>query len=941
MKKYLLILVLFIAFSAQAQIQWPAITQTTKPWTRWWWQGSAVDKKNLTAAMQQYQQAGLGGLEITPIYGVKGYESSFINFLSPQWMDLLQYTLQEANRLGLGIDMANATGWPFGGPWITPADASKNINTKIYLLNEGESLNDIIRYTQAPFYRSESKAQVDLKKMSYPVATNQNLQHYAFDQVRFEMVLKPINVIAYANHGAVIDLTRQVDDNGRLHWTAPAGTWKVYALFIGYHGKMVERAAPGGEGDVIDHFSARALHHYLKKFDAAFTGKNIQGIRSFFNDSYEVDDARGQSNWTPELLKEFQIRRGYDLIKYLPQLLGRDSSDTGRRVLADYRQTISDLLLDNFTKPWHQWAKEKNKMVRNQSHGSPANILDLYAVVDIPETEGADILRYKFATSTANITGKPLVSSETATWLNEHFQSSLGDVKQAVDKYFIGGVNHIFWHGTNYSPQNEPWPGWLFYAAVHFTPANPFWKDFHVLNQYVTRVQSFLQKGKPDNEVLLYFPFNDRIHEMGRDLLLHFDGMEGFDKTVFKSGAEWLLTKGYGFDLISDKQLTNVQNNGATLQTGGITYRTILLSGVKYLPLATLQKLVQLAEKGATIIFYQNVPTDVPGLSDLTNQQKIFTSIIHQLKFRSLTGTLAQKAPIGKGAFLLGNDLSQLLQQTSIQRETFVDEGLQYVRRKNSNGHTYFISNPTASMFANWVPVTTKEKNIVLFNPMNSEKGIAQTRIQNGKVAVWLQLEAGSSCILQTSNKVVTGNRYPYYVTTSSPIELFDKWDLHFIDGGPVLPTTVTQTILGSWTGLPGEEVKAFSGTAGYRSVFRKPKIVAEKYLLNLGSVQETAEVMLNGKSLAVLIGPSFTTVVPAALLQEENVLEIIVTNGMANRIAALDRKGVVWKKFYNTNFPARFPQNRGSDGLFTAATWLPKPSGLIGPVTLQPLQKK
>jgi hypothetical protein len=159
-------------------------------------------------------------------------------------------------------------------------------------------------------------------------------------------------------------------------------------------------------------------------------------------------------------------------------LLQRDSSETGRRVLADYRQTISDLLLDHFTIPWHQWAKTKGKMVRNQSHGSPANILDLYAAVDIPETEGADILRFKFATSAAHITGKPLASSETATWLNEHFQSSPGDVKQAVDKYFVGGVNHVFWHGTNYSPQQEAWPGWLFYAAVHFTPANTFWKDF-------------------------------------------------------------------------------------------------------------------------------------------------------------------------------------------------------------------------------------------------------------------------------------------------------------------------------------------------------------------------------------------------------------------------------------------------------------------------------
>ena len=227
-----------------------------------------------------------------------------------------------------------------------------------------------------------------------------------------------------------------------------------------------------------------------------------------------------------------------------PPAMTASESETSRRVLVDYRQTISELVLDNFTKPWQHWAAGKKKMVRNQSHGSPANILDRYAVVDIPETEGEDILRFKFATSTANIMGKPLASSETATWLNEHFQSSLGDVKQAVDKYFVGGVNHVFWHGTNYSPQNDPWPGWLFYAAVHFTPANPFWKDFGTLNNYVARCQSFLQKGKPDNDVLLYFPFNDKNAEPGRDMLHHFDGMEGFGKTVFKESAEWLLNQG-------------------------------------------------------------------------------------------------------------------------------------------------------------------------------------------------------------------------------------------------------------------------------------------------------------------------------------------------------------------------------------------------------------
>jgi hypothetical protein len=938
---FLLILAVCFIYNGQAQLAWPAITQTNKPWTRWWWEGSAVNKKDLTAAMQQYQAAGLGGLEITPIYGIKGHEAEFIDFLSPKWMEMLQHTLTEGKRLSLGIDLANATGWPFGGPWVTPTDACKEAYIKNYLLKEGEQLKEPIRFTQPAFYRSESGMKVDLKTLSYPIATNKNLQSYAFDQVRFEMELKPNTVLAYNEKGDMQDLTSKVDATGKLNWTAPAGNWKLYALFIGFHGKMVERAAPGGEGDVIDHFNAPALKHYLNRFDEAFKGKNLTCIRAFFNDSYEVDDARGQSNWTPELFREFELRRGYDLKKYIPQLFGRDSSDIGRRVLSDYRQTISDLLLDNFTKPWQQWATAKNKLIRNQSHGSPANILDLYAVVNIPETEGADILRFKFATSTANVMGKPLASSETATWLNEHFQSSLGDVKQAVDKYFVGGVNHVFWHGTNYSPQNEAWPGWLFYAAVHFTPANPFWKDFGTLNNYVARVQSFLQKGKPDNDVLLYFPYNDKNAEMGRDLLHHFDGMAGFEKTVFKSSADWLLQQGYAFDLISDKQVLGIKNNGALLQTsGGGNYKTIVLSEVKYIPIETFRKLLRSAEQGANIIFYKNIPLDVPGMTDLQKRKTELLQSIAGLLFSPVGNTSVKKAAVGKGTFLIGDDLEELLMEAKTGRETMVDRGLQYVRRATTNGHCYFISNPGKTTINQWISLKSAEKYILLYDPMHLDIGYAKTRIENGVTQVLIYLDAGESCILQTSTGSVHSESNPYHIVTATPETINGKWKLQFLNGGPELPPSAELNKLGSWTELGNEAVRNFSGTAQYSIHFPRPSFKSDAYQLDLGAVQETAEVILNGKKIATLIGPSFKIKISSSNIKDDNLLEIKVTNGMPNRIADLERRGVVWKKFYNTNFPSRLPVNRGPDGIFTAAKWQPKESGLLGPVTIQPLQE-
>jgi hypothetical protein len=865
-----------------AQVKWPVITRQTKPWTRWWWQGSAVDKTNLTAAMQQYQQAGLGGLEITPIYGVKGAEDKFIDFLSPKWVEMFQYTLSEAKRLNLGIDMATGTGWPFGGPWVEDKDASKYVAYKMYSLNGGEMLKDTIQYRQESFVRTANGKPLRVDQVLNPISANKNLQEMALDQVRFDVLLPLQLVMAYDEKGKTIDITAKVV-NGKLNWTVPPGKWKLIALFEGLHGKMVERAAPGGEGRAIDHFSDQALKNYLSKFDKAFAGKNISGLRSFFNDSYEVDDARGQSNWTPNFFNEFKKRRGYDLKNELPALFATDSSDKHTRVLYDYRETISELLLEKFTQPWHQWAKAKGKLIRNQSHGSPANILDLYATIDIPETEGTNLTRFKFATSSAHVMGKPLASSESATWLNEHFLSSLGDVKLILDKYFLGGVNHIFYHGTNYSPQNEPWPGWLFYAAVHFTPVNPFWKDFNALNAYAARCQSFLQAGKPDNDVLLYFPFADRNNQPSRGgMLQHYDGMEGFDETPFKESAEKMLALGYSWDLVSDKQIQLLKFANGKIKAPGGDYETIVLSGVKYLPLPTLQKLVSLANQGATIIFHDGVPSMVPGLSDIENKQKQFDVLIRELRFIITNAAGISNAPSGRGMFLEGREIKYLLANAGVRHEMYLaDNKLKCIRRKINGGEYYFITNDGKEIFNDWVLLNTKLQHAVLFDPMMQRSGIAKTKPgDNSILDIFLQLAPGESCIVQTSTAKISGNQFPYTETSGDAITIGDDWNLKFLSGGPSLPASIQVKELGSWTMLDIAGVKEFSGTAEYSTHFKMPAVKADLWSLNLGDVKESATIILNGKKIATVIGPSYSVTIPVSELKADNVLQVIVTNG-------------------------------------------------------------
>src|SRR5690606_2312874 len=314
--------------------QWPEIQQQHKPWTRWWWQGSAVNPKDLTWMLEEYQKVGLGGVEITPIYGVKGYEDAFIDYLSPKWMDMLMHTLKESNRLGLGVDLAQASGWPFGGPWVADADASKYVAFKTYQLAAGKSLEENIEYIQQPIVRTAGE-NTTLSSLVDPITETPDLQRYAFDQVRFEKPLPLRTLMAYSDKGEIVELTDKVDRHGMLQWQAPGGNWTLYAVFEGWHGKMVERAAPGGEGYAIDHFSHQATANYLAHFDDVFRDYDIKPIRAFFNDSYEVDDAQGEANWTPGFFQAFQERRGYDLKHYLHVLFGPDTTEQKKRVLSD------------------------------------------------------------------------------------------------------------------------------------------------------------------------------------------------------------------------------------------------------------------------------------------------------------------------------------------------------------------------------------------------------------------------------------------------------------------------------------------------------------------------------------------------------------------------------------------------------------------------------
>ena len=254
--------------SAAEVTDWYPVTTENRPFVRWWWLGSAVDPEGLTYNLEEFARQGLGGVEITPIYGVKGNEANDISYLSPKWMNMLGHTIAEGKRLGLQIDMNNGTGWPFGGPEVTAAQSARKRVAESWTVSPGKKLKITVR-------PSDRKQQ--------GVATLQR--------------------IIAVNGDRRIDITSHLRRDSLLDWKAPKAKsdWKVYAIFSGRTFQKVKRAAPGGEGLVVNHYDSIAVNSYLDRFDRAFASSGIPYPDSFFNDSYEVYG----SDWADNIFEEF------------------------------------------------------------------------------------------------------------------------------------------------------------------------------------------------------------------------------------------------------------------------------------------------------------------------------------------------------------------------------------------------------------------------------------------------------------------------------------------------------------------------------------------------------------------------------------------------------------------------------------------------------------
>lgn len=854
---------------------------------RWWWFGPAVTHTEIDRELHVMKYAGIGGVEIQPVYPVelddpeKGIKN--LPYLSPAFFSAVHDAVDIAQSLGLRVDVTLGSGWPYGGPQTKVGDAAGRLRVEQVNVPEGTR--------------------------SVPVPAMENGETLIAAFLGGEQLQS-------VNHGRV---------------DIPAGLMgsDLLSFFIASRtGQQVKRAAVGAEGFVLDHYSRAAIEDHLQTVaEPLLKAFGDHPPYAVFSDSLEVYG----SDWTRNFLSEFQTRRGYDLTPFLPALVSDIGTNT-RAIRHDWAKTLTELAEDDYLKPIREWAHAHHTLFRSQTYGEPPVILSSNQFVDLPEGEhGPDWRRFsavRWASSACHLYGRRVTSTETWTWLHSpSFRATPLDLKAEADRHFLEGSNQLVGHGWPYSPPGEPEPGWRFYAAAALNEHNPWFEVMPDIARYLQRVSFLLRQGEPANDVAVYVPTDDAWARLQPG---HVAVDEMTDTLLGPVLIPAILNSGYNFDFIDDR----------AMNTAGVPYKALILPGVERIPLATLQKIQTFVRSGGVVIATRSLPSLGIGLLEEESQTASINQLSHEL-FESGVKN-ARFVPADQD---VAGALKELL-SPDFATDTEAAPSIGFVHRKLPETDFYFVVNASNRPVTTTASVRVNGRGAEWWNPSDGHTESAPAQIANGRTQVALNLAPYESKILvfAGTSRPATSTASLQNASGSQSMDISSDWNVTFARTGQ----TIAMQHLHSWA--DDESTRFYSGHAVYEKVVdvsanflnNAQKVIlafapgtpvepAPGQLLGMhalldGPIREAAVVVVNGQRAGSVWHPPYELDLASYLHAGQNQLRITVGNLAINEMSG--RAEPVYT-LLNLRYGERFvPQDM--KGL------RPLPSGMLGAVTLR-----
>ena len=864
-----------------------------RPLMRWWWFGPSVQKPELEKELETMRGAGIGGVEIQPVYALSlddpQTHGPIQPYLSSVFLEDVRFANATARSLGLRVDITLGSGWPYGGPDTTLAEAAGRL-----------------RVAYEPI-TGKSVPMPELQEGDHLIA--------AFAVAGTERDFDP----AKAQR---IDLTSL---------TVPPGEGQRTAVFfIASHTfQTVKRAAVGAEGYVLDHFSRAAIDehiaHVATPLVAAF---GSQPPTSVFSDSLEVYG----SDWTANLPAEFLARRGYDLLPHLPELLNGGTAEA-EAIRHDWGETLSDLIRENYLAPFTEFAQAHHTLFRSQTYGEPAVTLADEAVPSLPEGEGPQWNSFSFtrwASSASHLYGRNVTSAETWTWLHSPaFRATPLDMKAEADRMFLLGINQLVGHGYPYSPSEAGEPGWAFYAAGAFNSHNPWFPVMPDVMRYLQRVSWLLRQGKPANDVAVLLPEDDAQAAFTPG---HVSVTDEMKKRITPALMSAILDAGYNVDYIDARTINHLD---------AIPYPILVLPPTSRIPLDSYEKIAHYAASGGKVIAIGQLPSQAPGLMDQPQTPKV----------QALTDQLF-RSPGHRGIAIAA--IEELGKQLRVALPPDLDcdcssSGLGFLHRRLADSDIYFAVNTSNMPLKGSLAFRSSHPVLQAWDP-DSARILATATLQSGaRTPVQFAPYESRVFVLQDraapAEEHADATRSPNQNAANHTVtDISDGWEIRF----PGESAGTTSNSLQSWTEMPGRQ--NFSGEAVYTRSFSlaQPPAPSRHLFLNFGAgtptedhrppnasgmhalldppIREAAIVFINGARAGVLWHPPYRIDVAPFVQQGNNRIEVRVYNTAINELAGQPRRD--YSALY-AKYGKRFePQDM--DHL------KPVPSGLFGPIHLE-----
>jgi len=874
-----------------------------KPFTRWWWFGTA-SRAEIRREMEGMALAGFGGVEIQTIYSalpghpVEGYHD--MAWLGDEWLDMVACAVDVGKELGLQVDLTFGNGWPFGGPHVDPLHASCRLACHSAPLTSGEQIEiPLAELVDVP------------SKLVGIIAGRVTADKQILENVNLQKFVKE-NVLA---------------------WLVPAGDWTLFWFYHEPTGQMVKRAAPAGEGLVMDHLSREAFAIHARRIDgrlkARFGPRLGDHFGAFFCDSWEVFG----ENWTPKFAASFKERMGYEITDYLPELeitgpLGHGSGEYGRLVNYDYIKHHADLIIEEFFQQFADYCHVSGVDCRVQPYMAPTDLLRAYGLLDVLEIEGFGqagvnspyykTLDPRLASSGAHVYGKSIVSCESFTWLKEHFTATIDDVKNEADQIVICGVNRIIYQGYAFSPPAAGVPGWQFYASIELNHNNSWWHLAGEVNGYIARNAFLSRQGHAVAMFAVYLPMHDEWmgnKDIRRDLKIE------------------LRESGHlsDYDYVNDERLLNAARViGKQLIIGNMKYNALVFYKTRYLPAAVACKVASLANEGLTVLCIEPLPAGVPGLKAILDKD-------HEVA-QPAFDTIRDRAIVIPSVAKICQELERIGVQWDFvaSNPDGTPASLQYLHRECEIANLYFIVNPSnVSVQAHitvpatgalefWVP-DTGERLPVQATVDAHEMTLVHSRFK-AKESRWLVV-LKSAAILPAFPPVE--ELISKELTVSEPWEIIFKHPANMFPVEEERQETVTTRDLFEWTSR--ETTRYFSGTAVYKTVVDIPLEVldaATQLVLDLGIVHGMPEAFVNGERYFAFKHGQDSINVTRSIRPGKNEIAIRVTNTMLNKVIGYARGGIKWKgDYYFVDLKYKPFKAEAMDLL---------PAGLLGPVKIR-----